>query len=56
MVNILRSCDEARCSEGNRVGVQIMSSKNSMVRFFKSALFSKSYRQALFMSKASITV
>ena len=42
LVNILKSCEEARCSEGSRVGVQMMSSRKSMVIFFNLWLASKS--------------
>ena len=41
-VDNLRSCEAALCSAGRSVGVQTMSSRNSMLKFFKWGLPSKS--------------
>ena len=43
LVSILRSCEEARCSEGRSAGwEQIMSSRKSIAMFFSAGLLSKS--------------
>ena len=47
LVNILRSWEDALCSEGRTVGVHIMSSRNSIVKLFRSLLFSKSCTKGL---------
>ena len=41
-VDNLKSCEAALCSAGRSVGVQTMSSRNSMLKFFKWGLPSKS--------------
>ena len=45
LVNILSSWDEARCSDGNKEEVQIISSRNSIVSFFNLILHSKSWKK-----------
>ena len=45
LVNIRRSWDEARCSDGNKEEVQIISSRNSIVSFFSLILYSKSCKK-----------
>ena len=45
LVNIRSSWDEARCSDGNKEEVQIISSRNSIVSFFNLILHSKSCKE-----------
>ena len=48
LVSILRSCDDARCSEGSSAGwEQIMSSRKSIAMFFSAGLLSKSYKSSI---------